>query len=154
MTGDPETRAAILRTFLAEHDEPCPACGYNLRGLRGEACPECGETLRLMVGMVEPRVGMYQTGLMGLAAGAWFCVSVLGYYTYTRLFSVFGGQAIELREVLPLVIGFVTCGGAMVGWLIWRAWIRHQSWPVRLLLAAGCWILTVMSAIVFFSLVR
>jgi hypothetical protein len=31
------TRATIDR------DEPCPACGYNLRGLaRGRPCPECG----------------------------------------------------------------------------------------------------------------
>jgi hypothetical protein len=26
---------------LAEHDVPCPGCGYNLRGLRATSCPEC-----------------------------------------------------------------------------------------------------------------
>lgn len=33
---------AVLRGWLAGRDEPCPACGYNLRGTDGRACPECG----------------------------------------------------------------------------------------------------------------
>jgi hypothetical protein len=28
--------------WFAEHDVACPACGYNLRGLRSDRCPECG----------------------------------------------------------------------------------------------------------------
>lgn len=31
-----------LQVYLAEHDVPCPKCGYNLRGLEGHTCPECG----------------------------------------------------------------------------------------------------------------
>lgn len=37
----------MLRRYLADHDAPCPACGYNLRGLEGETCPECGEAVAL-----------------------------------------------------------------------------------------------------------
>jgi hypothetical protein len=36
-----------LRRYLADHDVPCPACGYNLRGLEGEVCPECGDVVAL-----------------------------------------------------------------------------------------------------------
>lgn len=31
-----------LIAILADHDAWCPACGYNLRGLKSITCPECG----------------------------------------------------------------------------------------------------------------
>lgn len=40
--GDP-----ALIAFLSDRDEPCPACGYNLRGVEASQCPECGGPLRL-----------------------------------------------------------------------------------------------------------
>ena len=39
----------MLRLYLAERDEACPGCGYNLRGLSGERCPECARELVLAV---------------------------------------------------------------------------------------------------------
>lgn len=36
-----------LAAFLADRDQPCPRCGYNLRGVEGAQCPECGERLVL-----------------------------------------------------------------------------------------------------------
>ncbi len=45
----------MLRVFLAEHDAPCPGCGYNLRGTPGDKCPECAEPLTLGVRMDEPK---------------------------------------------------------------------------------------------------
>jgi hypothetical protein len=44
----------LLPLFLASRDAACPACGYNLRGLREARCPECGEAIALRVGLVEP----------------------------------------------------------------------------------------------------
>ena len=35
------------REFLAAHDAPCPACGYNLRGVDTLYCPECARVLDL-----------------------------------------------------------------------------------------------------------
>lgn len=37
----------LVRLYLADRDEPCQRCRYNLRGTDGAACPECGESLRL-----------------------------------------------------------------------------------------------------------
>src|SRR5690242_20481338 len=42
--------SATLRAFLAERDAPCPACGYNLRGIEEPLCPECGGTVELAIG--------------------------------------------------------------------------------------------------------
>ena len=36
------TDADLLAQYLSSHDAPCPACGYNLRGLTESRCPECG----------------------------------------------------------------------------------------------------------------
>jgi hypothetical protein len=44
----------MLREFLADQDTPCPACGYNLRGLQAEACPECSAPVLLRVMTDEP----------------------------------------------------------------------------------------------------
>ena len=47
-TTDPD-HDGLLETYLAEHGGRCPACGYDLRGLRADRCPECGVGLRLTV---------------------------------------------------------------------------------------------------------
>jgi hypothetical protein len=52
---DPTTSdQAMLLTWLATHDAPCPACKYNLRNLTVPRCPECGRPLSLSVAVVEP----------------------------------------------------------------------------------------------------
>ena len=42
--------AQRLREHLAEHAEPCPACGYLLHRIESDRCPECGVPLRMRVG--------------------------------------------------------------------------------------------------------
>ncbi len=41
---------AALVSFLSGRDAPCPACGYNLRGVEASRCPECGGPLELTLG--------------------------------------------------------------------------------------------------------
>ena len=66
MASDPES----LRVYLANRDEPCPGCGYNLRGLESRACPECREPLELNVRLAEPNIGRWLATLIGLCVGA------------------------------------------------------------------------------------
>ena len=52
----PATRESeILRAWLAQRDVPCPACGYNLRGLPTSVCSECGSPLKLAVAATAAR---------------------------------------------------------------------------------------------------
>src|SRR6185369_3667260 len=69
---EPVDADAMLHSFLAERDAACPGCGYNLRNLQGNRCPECGDELTLRVNLVEPKLGAFITGLVGLSAGAGF----------------------------------------------------------------------------------
>jgi hypothetical protein len=47
---DPE----LVRAVLARHDVPCPACGYNLRGLSAGSCPECHRPITLHLAGADP----------------------------------------------------------------------------------------------------
>jgi hypothetical protein len=149
MADETDTRARLLGEFLAECDEPCPACGYNLRGLTGEACPECGEVLRLRVGMVEPRLGLFVAGLIGLAAGAGF----------NGVMTAFGAISMLLEPGYVtardgVVLGLLGCAfalgvGAMIAWVRFRAWVRHCPAPGRVGLTMACWGFSAATVVVF-----
>lgn len=141
----------FLQQYLAETDAPCPCCAYNLRGLTGGVCPECGEALELRVGLVEPKLGSFVAGLVGLAGGAGFHAIVLGWFLWVSLFRTY---APDLREAIPLVIGLAVCGGATWAWMAMRQRIRHLNFPVRFALVAACWMVSFLTALLFFAVVR
>lgn len=70
--GTPDT--AFLKQYLAEHDAPCPACRYNLRGCTGSACPECGESIALFVGTERQR---WVPPVLAFLAFGWVAVAGL-----------------------------------------------------------------------------
>ena len=43
------TDSELIKSYLADRDVPCPACGYNLRGVEGSKCPECGKGICLSI---------------------------------------------------------------------------------------------------------
>lgn len=49
-----ESSDGSLRARLADSDEFCFSCGYNLRGSDGQVCPECGVRLLLAQHTVGP----------------------------------------------------------------------------------------------------
>ena len=143
--------AEYLRQFLAERDEPCPSCGYNLRGLTGETCPECGEALELRVGMVEPKLGSFIAGLIGLACGAGFHAMVL-MWAVLLIIRRQGGP--KLQDLSLLLVGLVLCCAGLAMWLRFRRRVRKFPLNVRHSLVAGCWLLSLLTAILFFWQVR
>lgn len=64
--GAPQTDAQFLAAYLAGHDVPCPACGYNLRGVSRGACPECGLTITLRIAESAPHRAYWYAALAGL----------------------------------------------------------------------------------------
>jgi hypothetical protein len=100
-----------LRAYLAIKDEPCPECGYNLRGVEDGRCPECGHGLRLAVEGATARNGFI-----------WFLLLALGWVFIASGMNAarYGRQAYrEARSsfvVLPgmSVRGTLTPSGAMV----------------------------------------
>lgn len=138
----------MLQSFLEARDIPCPSCGYNLRGLRGERCPECGEAIELRVGMVEPRQSAGIAGLIGLAAGGGMNGLLLGYVLIRMV--LFHDMPGPMDAFLVLNIsGLVLEGAALLLWV--RSWrrVRRLSPGRKLLLVAGCWALTFLNLLLF-----
>lgn len=143
--SEQDERLDRLRGFLAEQDEPCPGCGYNLRGLRTDVCPECRKSLVLRVGLVEQKLGALLAALSGLLAGSGTGVVVLGILGY--LTWRFGGGP-TWREigwfVVVVVLGiFVEAALAVrLSSRGGRVWFRQRSMAGRVWLAIGAWMLT------------
>src|SRR3954452_23361016 len=107
-----ESDEAFLIRYLADCDERCPLCGYNLRALTSPRCPECGEALRLGVGLSQPRL----RGWVALAApliasagiGVFFFVLYVGrgrlpsarQYPYMRLALAYFWLSIPIAAVV------------------------------------------------------
>jgi hypothetical protein len=141
-----------LADFLADRDEPCPSCGYNLRGLTQAACPECGASLTLRVNLAEPRLASFIGGVIALSIGAGFHTLVYGYFLVVLL-GDFGASHAD-PEVWTLMVGAV---GSSVGLCLWvRYWRRLRDRPPSqrwtLVVVSGVWSLG--TAILFFSLAR
>jgi hypothetical protein len=136
----------LLATFLADHDQPCPQYGYNLRNLQGTRCPECGEDLVLRVNAAEPRQKLLIAGLIGLSAGAGLNGLLLIYAMIIMLRKRFGG---DQKFWYVCGVGLLIEAGAMFAWL--RSWrtIRRLPMSARLLLVVGCWVLALIDIVIF-----
>lgn len=139
----------LLASYLAARDEPCPRCGYNLRGLREPRCPECGDALRLRVGLVEPRMGTYMTALLaaGLAAGAGLLLGVVALLQAPLdWWWDFAGAALALLTIY----GAAATGLLLIG----RRWFMRREGFAQATIALMVWVVALVLAgcvIVFFD---
>lgn len=141
-----------LASYLADHDAPCPSCGYNLRKLLGEHCPECNQLLELRIGLVEPRIAAFVTGLIGLAMGVGFNGLILVFFVIDKLRKAPFGPSWSV--CVPLVCSFAILGSALWIWLHSRGRIGRSPAALRWTVATICHIASIASAILFFSTVN
>lgn len=142
----------LLITYLADRDTPCPGCGYNLRGLTGERCPECFQELQLRVGLVEPRMRLYLTALIGAAAG----MGLNGLLVIYLLIAVMrmGGPALWGYFAAHNLIGLAVHGSLVWGLMRWGAWVRRMWTGLRIALAAAMWLLSLVNIMLFSMFVK
>ncbi len=127
-------RDAALAAYLAEHDEPCPRCGYNLRMLTGTCCPECGSALRLRVGLVEPRVAalICLIAITFLGFGGSLLFSLLALFHAGPTWYFHEGFPSSLFLILLLVSTGLFSPLAILG----RRLIMRRGWAVQWAAAA------------------
>lgn len=120
--GRPDPATELLRHYLADRDEPCPRCGYNLRQLQSLRCPECGDALRLRIALVEPRMAAYLTLLA-------VCAIALGGALLMCLLAVFQAPGSWWTEFSARILLWmlVLAGGALACVLRFGRWIRRRS---------------------------
>lgn len=142
-------QSELLREFLADRDEQCPSCGYNLRNLHHDRCPECAQELILRVNLREPRLGGYVAGVAALAAGAGFSGLLILYIMLTVLFRGRWGGGPPIGFVAVTGGGFLIESIALAFWLSRGREIRRLESPKRIALVAGCFALTIANLVVF-----
>jgi hypothetical protein len=143
-----DDRVTLIR-YLADREEPCPNCDYNLRGLTGGTCPECGLELMLRVGLVEPRLALWLAGLVPLAMtfglGSLMLAVAVAYSAMRR-----GGPD---GAFWPYFIGMsIVSGLALLIWMRGRSRFRRQTLPIRVGLVGFCWVLAaaaVLGSVIF-----
>jgi hypothetical protein len=109
-----------LRLHLSRRDVPCPACGYNLRGLTSGRCAECGAPLELHVGSARARLAWWTTPLAAVA----------GVFMFALTMSVSGAAgALDSQfwmasdwSVLFAFAAWTVFSGAWLAWVVAR---RH-----------------------------
>lgn len=131
----------MLRQFVADRDEPCPACRYNLRNLQTHCCPECGLPLTLRVALSEPAWGTYLASIIGASLGLGFCGLLL---TFIAVRFVVGASiGAGLVYYVPLFAGTAISGGIIL-WLVRRRRVFIRLSPdARLPFAGACWLVGV-----------
>lgn len=147
-----EEASALLLQYLATSDQPCPGCGYNLRGLTTARCPECNEALRLQAGLVEPKLAWFIVGVVGLAMGAGFGLLVFGAVVVQRLVSRW--RATSIWEGWPILLTGVVCALMTWGWVALRRRLNNKPAPLRWGLAIGTHIWSIALAVLCVLFVR
>jgi hypothetical protein len=141
----------MLTAFLAQRDQPCPQCEYNLRNLMGNRCPECGEELVLRVNLAETRQRLLLAGLIGLAAGAGFNGLLILYAIMMQFRRPYGAPGEFWTVILG---GFAIIGAALLMWLSnWRS-LRRLSTTTRFLLVLACWVASLIDIVIFTFTIR
>lgn len=133
-----------LSDYLADLDEPCPLCGYNLRGLQGEHCPECGQELALRVNLVDPVRGAYLAGLISLACGFGFNALLL--VLFVSLTVMLSGGPPGYYFVYQFIASIVT-GGLLLTWVRSSVRIRRLPRRSRIMLALAAVLVPIASVV-------
>jgi hypothetical protein len=147
---DEPVRENLLHDYLAQRDEPCPLCSYNLRGLQGEHCPECGHGLTLCVNLIDQVRGAYLVGLIGLACA--FGFNVLLFVLFLLLTMLLSGGPEAYFFVYQLVISIVT-GALLLAWVRSSTRIRRLAKPRRRLLAIAGLLVPILSLAVIVAMI-
>ncbi len=133
---------ATLLAWLGSHDEFCPACRYDLRGLTVTTCPECNSRLSLSVSSPDVRLGPWLLAVISFALGLGFdavvCILMATGLSIAILRGSLGSGPPLTFYVLPgslLVLGIACFAGVVL--LVHRRhrWLRlapRTQWSVAL----------------------
>lgn len=115
--------------WLADHDESCPVCGYNLRGLAQGQCPECGAPIRLTIDSPRLNPGPWALALTSCALGGGFDTVVTILFVGGIILAPPGPRTPMFFYMLPLMMGVaavVTLTGLVWVYLTRARWARRS----------------------------
>ncbi|GJM18314.1 MAG: hypothetical protein DHS20C14_05270 [Phycisphaeraceae bacterium] len=126
-----------LAAYLATHDEPCPVCSYNLRGIAQPTCPECAAELRLTVASAQTRTGPWLLAVIAAALALGFdaVVTVILGIGNTIAFVNQGTLTRSSATLFGLFVGFTVVSAVVMAVLLRRRreWVRlslRRQWAL------------------------
>jgi hypothetical protein len=130
-------RDELIAAFLADRDESCPGCGYNLRGLERGRCPECERPLVLRIEPLRSPLGVFVAGLVALAGGSAFSLAV-GIYVLAA--GMWGGSAAgAITAVWPAPLTAVFQAALAAEWIRRAGWVSRLPRGTQHGFVAACW---------------
>lgn len=120
------TDEGSLGDWLARHDEPCPVCAYNLRGVRAAACPECNAPLTLGVRSPSAIAGPWALALIAFSLALGFD-AVTSLLLLAPLIGTRGDPIAIAMWTTMATLG--VCSGIGVAWMLTRrrVWMRMRA---------------------------
>lgn len=148
-TGRDHDIAALL-TWLAEHDEQCPMCGYNLRALTRPVCPECRQELVLTVGAKRVRLGWW---IVAMVPGFFSGIAAILLMIPIVVAPASGGPPAPMGILALDAFGWLS-GIAAIMLAVRRVWFLRLSPGTQRAAAVGVWLvhLTVFFGMLLFAL--
>ena len=131
-----------LQSFLSDRAEPCPWCGYNLRGLTGPVCPECGVGLRMGIVADRKRWPWMRTATnpaLFIGAAIMVGVAAMGWRGAGAVLVVWGAAIVWMR-VRAWALRYYRAPVEARGDLLWRAWVIvvvAAGWLIGTIFALG-----------------
>ncbi|MEZ6243914.1 MAG: hypothetical protein R3B57_12830 [Phycisphaerales bacterium] len=130
-----------LSDWLGAHDEACPICAYNLRGVRDAACPECNAPITLGVRSPNAIAGPWALALISFSLALGFD-GVMSLFLLLPLIAQSGAAAAVAMWTTMVTLGVIS--GFGVVWMLRhrRVWLRmpaRRQWRVAwtIFLAVG-----------------
>lgn len=130
----------MLCAYLADHDAPCPICGYNLRGVTLGVCPECECPIELGVSSSSSFLGAWLLALLAFAMPLSFDLLVGLMMIISTVMTGF-----EDASAIFLMISLLTLSMTCIG-MLWvlvarkRDWLRmprRKQWRLAWMMFAG-----------------
>ncbi len=145
-------RRALLVRYLASHDQPCPNCRYNLRGLTAARCPECNLALQLRVSLVHPGLVLWLTGLIGLSLGTGLAVMMNVFMVLRMMERSPMTRQQESQWLWAVLLPALVLGGLLTAYVRSRVHFRLWHRATQRTVVGTCWMLSV-AYLIFFSMV-
>jgi hypothetical protein len=144
-----DPRRALLVRYLASHDQPCPNCRYNLRGLTTAHCPECNLALQLRVSLVHPGLVLWLTGLIGLSLGTGLAVMMNVFMVLRVMQRNQMPPSARSQWVFVVALPAVVLGLMLASYIRGRVRFRSMNVYARRSVVTGCWIVSIVYLVWF-----
>jgi hypothetical protein len=129
------TELSLLHEFIARTSPRCPECRAPLAPMPDDRCPTCRSALILGLGMAEPASRHIVAGTVALALGFGFNASLASIVLASNI------PGVVWNRVIPVFIGSVVMGFALLWWYWKRSRVRVLPIADRRLAVAFCWLL-------------